>query len=130
MLLLDYYISPDYSSQLTIRHSLLKWCKSNSFLLKNQSKTLQHAENINIADCMTVQRFRRQLINAFPIGEDFLYLCTKNLSPFKGLQLQQAIAPPGFYTLQQCCQVNVVENQQASLSLWMFLCHVTCWGQI
>lgn len=133
MLLLDYYISPDYNSLLNIRHSLLKWCKSNSFLLKHQSKTLQHTENINIniADCMTVQQcFRRQFINAFPIVEDFLYLCTKNFSPFKGLQLQQAIAPPGFYTLRQCCQVNVVENQQTSLSLWAFLCHIMCWGQM
>lgn len=94
MLLLDYYISPDYNSLLNIRQSLLEWCKSNSFLLKHESKTLHYTENINISipDCITVQKyFRRQLINTFPIREDFLYLCTKNFFPFKGLQLQQGI---------------------------------------
>lgn len=134
MLLLDYYISPDYNNLLNIRHSLLIWCKSKSFLLKHQSKTLQHTEkniNINIAHVITMQKyFRRQFINAFPIGEDFSYLCTRNSSPFKGLQLQQGIAPPGFYTLQQCCQASVVENQQTSLSPWAFLCHIMDgWGK-
>lgn len=38
------------------------------------------------------------------MGEDFLYLCTKNFSPFKGLQLQQGIAPSGFYTLSSAAR--------------------------
>lgn len=131
MLLLDYYVLPDYNSLLNIRHSLLKLCKSNSFLLKHQIKTLQHTKNINIniADCITVQKYlRRQLINAFSYRKRLFVFVHQELFPFYRPAAAARYCSSCFYTLQQCCLVNIVENQQTSLSLWAFLCHIMSWS--
>lgn len=110
MLLLDYYISPDYNSLLNIRHSLLKWCKSNSFLLKHQSKTLQHTENINIniADCMTVQQFQKTVHECFPYSRRLFVFVHQELFPFQGPAAAASYCSSWFlYTATvlpgQCC---------------------------
>lgn len=56
MLLLNYYISPDYNSLLNVRCSLLSWCKIKSFLLKQQSKNLTaHWEPIQNNQSIPIQ---------------------------------------------------------------------------